>query len=270
MARLRFVKTATANDPWFVIDLYQKIVNECQSRVFSSSERGLTRRLIRRVRTLAERDFVGGRFLIPTAIRYDNQDISRYTVDKTCIFFSFPYFYIDKPEFRKHYRKKEDQHPPRTLLQSHYRLNKTKDRDEYQCISMLEKVDSTEQEKIEQGMPEWQKRKRRVCRRKTDEDLVYVPQLWGVIAGLGMWIPGPSVYWLTAVDTLITYGPIDDDMLRGPAMKISDHVPRPDNYQLSLVRIRFTYQGRHEDLIWPVIQCDSWFVSKEAELKGRV
>ena len=135
---------------------------------------------------------------------------------------------------------------------------------------MLEKVDSTEQEKIEQGMPEWQKRKRRVCRRKTGEDLVYVPQLWGVIAGLGMWILRPLVYWLTAVDTLITYGPIDDDMLRGSAMKISDHVPRPDNYQLSLVRIRFTYQGRDEDLIWPVIQCDSWFVSKEAEWKGRV
>ena len=267
LARLRFVKTATADVSWSITDLYQNTVNECQSQVFSSSERGLTRRLIRRVRTLAERDFVGGRFLNPTAIRYDNQDISRYTVDKTCIFFSFPYFYIDKPEFRKHFGKKEDQHPPRTLLQSHYRLNKTIDRDEYQCISMLEKVNSTEQEKLEQGMPEWQKRKRRVCRRKTAENLVYVPQLWGVIAGLGMWILRLSIYLLTAVDTLITYGPIDDAMLWGSAMKISD---QPDNYQLSLVRIRFTYQGRHEDLIWPIIQCDSWFVSKETELKRQV
>lgn len=262
---MRFVQTPTANVSGSSTYLYQNIVNECQSQVFSSSERGLTRRLIRRVRTLAERDFVGGRFLTPTAIRYDNQDISRYTVDKTCIFFSFPYFYIDKPEFRKHYRKKDDQHPPRTLLQSHYRLNKTIDRDEYQCISMLEKVNSTEQ-----GKPEWQKRKRWVGRRKTDENLVYVPQLWGVIAGLGTWILRLSIYRLTAVDTLITYGPIDDAMLRGSAMKISNYIPRPDNYQLSLVRIRFTYQGRHEDLIWPIIQCDSWFVSKNTTLKGQV
>ena len=218
-------------------------MNECQPQVSSGSERGLTRRLIQRVRTVAERDFVGGRFLTPTTIRYDNQDISRYTVDKTCIFFSFPYFNVARPEFRKHFRKTEDQHPPRTLLQSHYRLNKTIDRDEYQCISMLKEVNATEQ-----------------------ENLVYVPQLWGVIAGLGMWILRLSAYRLTAVDTLITYGPIDNATLRGSAMKIeTNYTPRPDNYQLSLVRIRFTYQGRHEDLIWPIIQCDSWFVSNETE-----
>ena len=236
-------------------------MNECQSQVFSGSERGLTRRLIQRVRTVAERDFVGGRFLTPTAIRYDNQDISRYTVDKTCIFFSFPYFNVNKPEFRKHFRKRENQHPPRTLLQSHYRLNKTTDRDEYQCISMLKNLNSTEQEK-----PEPEKRKRRGCRLQTITDLVYVPQLWGVIAGLGMWILRLSIYRLTAVDTLVTSGPIEDATLRGSAMKIAtDYTSRPDNYQLSLVRIRFTYQGRHEDLIWPIIQCDSWFVSNETE-----
>ena len=221
-------------------------MNECHG-----SERGLTRRLIQRVRTVAERDFVGGRFLNATAIRYDNQDISRYTVDKTCIFFSFPYFNVAKPELRKHFRKREDQHPPRTLLQSHYRLNKTIERDKFQCISMLKEVKSTEE-----------KRKSRVGRPKMVKDLVYVPQLWGVIAGLGMSISRLSIYWLTAVDTLVTNGPIDDAMLRGSAMKIeTNYTPRPDNYQLSLVRIRFTYQGRHEDLIWPIIQCDSWFVS---------
>ena len=156
-------------------------MNICQSQVFSGSERGLTRRLIQRVRADAERDFVGGRYLTPTAIRYDNQDISKYTVDRTCVFFSFPYFHVAKPEFRQHFRQKENRHPPRTLLQSHYRLNKTIDRDEYQCISLLEGVNSTEQQK-----PEQQKRKRLLCCSKTVEDLVYVPQLWGVIAGLGM------------------------------------------------------------------------------------
>ena len=268
LAHLRFVKTRHCHLSWSVTDLYQEIVNQCQSQVFSGNERGLTRRLIRRVRTLSERGFAGGRFLTPTAVRYDNQDISRYTVDKTCIFFSFPYFYIDGPEFRKYYKRMEDQHPPRTLLQSRYRLNKTKDRDAYQCISMLEKVNATKQGNLQQGEPEWQKRKRRVCRHKTVENLVYVPQFWGIIAGLGMWISRLSIYRLTPADTLITYGPINDAMLRGSAMKISNYTPRPDNYQLSLVRIRFTYQGRREDLIWPIIQCDSWFVSSETESKG--
>ena len=237
-------------------------MNECQSQVFSGSERGLTRLLIQRVRTATERDFVGGRFLTPTAIRFDNQDVSRYTVDKTWVFFSFPYFHIAKPEFRQHFRQKENQHPPRTLLQLHYRLNKTIDRDEYQCISMLKEVNSTKQEE-----PEREKRKRRGCRPKTVKEVVYVPQLWGVIAGLGMWILRLSISLLTAIDTLITYGSIDHYMLQGSAMKIeTDYTPRPEIYQLSLVRIRFTYQGRPEDLIWPIIQCDSWFVSNGTEL----
>ena len=126
---------------------------------------------------------------------------------------------------------------------------------------MLKDVKSTKQEK-----PEGKKQKRRGCRPKTIKDLVYVPQLWGVIAGLGMWILRLSISLLTAIDTLITYGPIDHDMLRFSAMKI--YTPRPDDYQLSLVRIRFKYQGRPEDLIWPIIQCDSWFVSNETDLRG--
>ena len=73
------------------------------------------------------------------------------------------------------------------------------------------------------------------------------------------------MYRLTAVDTLITYGPIDDAMLRGPAMTITNYIPRPDKYQLSLVRVRFTDQGRLEDLIWPIVPCDSWFVSNETK-----
>ena len=235
-------------------------MNECQSQVFSGKDRGPTGLLIQRVRTAAEKDFVGGRFLIPTSTRVDNQDLSRYTVDRTWVLFSFPHSYIAKAEFRQHFRQKENQHPPRTLLQSHYRLNKTIDRDEYQCISLLKEVNSTEQEE-----PEREKRKRRLCCPKAVEDLVYVPQLWGVIAGLGMCILRLLVYRLTAVDTFMTYGPIYDAMLRGPAMEITNYISRPDNYQLPLVRIRFTYQGRYEDLIWPILQCDSWFVSNETE-----
>ena len=62
-------------------------------------------------------------------------------------------------------------------------------------------------------------------------------------------------------DTLVSNGPIDEIALQGPAMTVADGITRPDGYALSLVRISFTYQNRREDLIYPVIHCDSWFVS---------
>lgn len=66
---------------------------------------------------------------------------------------------------------------------------------------------------------------------------------------------------LTLADALISNGPIDEFALQGPAMNISEAISRPIGYTLSLVRILFTYQHRREDLIYPIIQCDSWFVS---------
>ena len=60
----------------------KNLMHQCQSQGGSKSQRGLTRRLLKRVCNIAENDFVGGRFLTPVALRYDNQDVSRYTVDK--------------------------------------------------------------------------------------------------------------------------------------------------------------------------------------------
>ena len=156
------------------------LVHQCQSQGGSKSQRGLMRRLLKRVRNVAERDFVGGKFLTPVAVRYDNQDVSRYTVDKTCIFFSFPYFQIAKPGLRKHFGKGDPRHPPRTLLQSHYRLNKTVDRDEDQCISLLRNgtIASLINAPYE-GKRSWSSR--------TVDSLVFVPQFWGIIDGLGLY-----------------------------------------------------------------------------------
>ena len=134
------------------------------------------------MRKIAERDFVGGRFLTNMALRYDNQDVSRYTVDKTCIFFSFPYFLVAKPNMRKHFDKDDLRHPARTILQSRYRLNKTVDRDEDQCISLL--GHSTTASLI--NGPD---RNKRFWSRRAIEDLVFVPQFWGIIDGLGVLIP---------------------------------------------------------------------------------
>ena len=159
--------------------MQKKLVNECQFQTPAGGERGLTRRLIKRVRILAEREFVGGKFLTPLALRYDNQDVSRYTVDKTCIFFSFPYFLVAKPSLRKHFGKDDPQHPVRTLLQSHYRLNKTLDRDSDQSISLLKggtiatSINASDGGRQSQSM-------------LAVEDLVFVPQVWGIIDGLGM------------------------------------------------------------------------------------
>lgn len=73
---------------------------------------------------------------------------------------------------------------------------------------------------------------------------------------------GQALYTgLTLADTLISNGPIDGVALQGPAMNIAETISRPIGYTLSLIRILFTYQNRREDLIYPIIQCDSWFVS---------
>lgn len=154
------------------------LVNECQSQGRTVSEQGLTRRLLKRVRNVAEREFVGGRFLTPLALRYDNQDDSRYNVDKTCIFFSFPFFLITNLEFRKHFEKDNLEHPARTLLQSHYRLNRTVDRDQDQCISRLKSgAIATSINVSDNG--------RQGRSRPAIKDLIFVPQLWGIIDGLG-------------------------------------------------------------------------------------
>ena len=62
-------------------------------------------------------------------------------------------------------------------------------------------------------------------------------------------------------DTLISSGPIDEVALKSSVIKFTESTPQPMTHCLSFVRILFEYQNRQEDLIYPVIQCDSWFVS---------
>lgn len=62
-------------------------------------------------------------------------------------------------------------------------------------------------------------------------------------------------------DTMITSGPLNNRSLLGSAIKIKNHKPPPTEYQLTLVRILFYCQSRLEDLMFPISQCNSWFVS---------
>lgn len=138
---------------------------------------------------------------------------------------------------RTYYARGDPLHPLRTILQSHYRLNKTVDRDEDQCITLVK--DGT----LASSILASEKPKRFWSSREID-DLIFVPQLWGIIDGL---------------DTLISSGPIEEGVLKNSTIAIDQSIPPPGGHTLSLVRILFQYQNRQEDLIYPVIQCDSWF-----------
>ena len=144
------------------------------------SEIGLTKRLINRIRVDSERSFVNGNFLIPTAIRYDMLDDSRYNKDRCSIFLGFPYFAVKKQEEEKlgAFSKGARQHPARTLLQSRYRLNKTTKRDESQCITELSG------DKLKSCIEAPPDATEHLTRKKVEE-LIYVPQLWTLIIGLG-------------------------------------------------------------------------------------
>lgn len=166
-----------ATNPTKVI---KEAIKECENHLLSKAEIDLTRRLLKRLRKVAEKPFVGGSYLTPLALRYDDQDVSRYTVDKTCIFFSFPYLAMAALDFRKPFPKGRHEHPPRTLLQSHYRLNNTTDQDPFQCINLLKGHEVRAHVKTLD-----EEDKSRLLAKKSQQ-LLYVPQFWGIIVGLGM------------------------------------------------------------------------------------
>ena len=143
------------------------------------SEIGLTKRLINRVRLISERSFVHGSFLNPTSIRYDMLDDSIYNKDKCSIFLGFPYFAVKKPDEKlSAFSKGAPQHPARTLLQSRYRLNKTTKRDESQCITEL---NGDQLISCIKALPQATAH----LTHKKVEEIIYVPQLWTLIIGLG-------------------------------------------------------------------------------------
>lgn len=158
----------------------KEAIKECENRLLSKDEVDLTRRVLKRLRTVAERPFAGGKYLTPLALRYDNQDVSRYTVDKTCIFFNFPYLAMATSDFREHFPRGHYEHPARTLLQSHYRLNNTTDRDKFQCLRLLE------DHKVRSCVNDSDEYDRCSTLGKKAQLLLYVPQFWGIIVGLGI------------------------------------------------------------------------------------
>ena len=124
-----------------------------------------------------------GTILTPVALQNDNQEFSQYTDDKTFVFLSFLYSLVVKSNFWKDFHKSDFWHSPRTILQSHYRLNKIIDRDEDPYISLLRRGSIAAL--ISESRKTTQTRPSRTIRR-----LVFVPQLWGIIDVLGELMEG--------------------------------------------------------------------------------
>jgi hypothetical protein len=87
-----------------------------------------------------ERDFVGGKFLLPTAVRYDGRSKATTEPVKPCTFFNFPYLSLEEHRVgacQDCQSAGPKDHPKRTLLQSRYRLERTSDKDEEQSVTTL-------------------------------------------------------------------------------------------------------------------------------------
>ena len=215
----------------------QDLVSSAKVQGLQDSEIGLTRRLLERVRKKAERSFVDGKFLAPLALRYDLLDHSKYSSDKSSIFVAFPYFALDKMRQKKTLIKERPDHPPRTLLQSRYRLNDTSEEDNSQCVRMLKpnvlRQCVTAPKDVTSQLSHF-----------ANDQVFYVPQLWSLILGL---------------DRMITVGTISDTGLQGRSIQIDKPKPPAKSNQCSLIRVHFIVQGAQECLTFPREQCASWF-----------
>ena len=243
-------------DKHITLDKLLDEVRECRAHGLTETEYGLTKRLKAKLETISERNFVGGRYLEPLTLRYDSQDVSKYSVDKTCIFFTFPYLCAAPKSLRQYKEAGDPAHPARTLLQSHYHLIKTTDRDNHQCITWLQPGklrkyitavgrDSTSGQSpnawsfmgLRSGWKQWHSL-------DNPEELFYVPQYWGLIVGL---------------DNLITSSTCGDEDLRGGRIDLTRDAINDRATSFSLLRILFYRNHCLEELVFPLDQCDSYF-----------
>jgi hypothetical protein len=206
-----------------------------------SGVKDLTRRLLKRVWATDERDFIGGKFLIPGATRYDGQ--SKNDDEKPCTFFNFPYFSVERPHTKTQPHVQPAggnlEHPVRTLLQSRYRLEATDARDQDQSITKL-----TRREVNTCIRPSSNYARQDVNNKS--KPIIHVPQLWCLsLSG----------------DVMVTSGCISETDLRGSSV-----MTRETNVRMPqagpgppLVRILLEHSGKQQPFLYPTDQCDWWF-----------
>ncbi|KAG8526323.1 uncharacterized protein KY384_000316 [Bacidia gigantensis] len=106
--------------------------NEALGMIADPEYRSLVGQLLRRVQKTSEKSFAHGRFLKPTTAVSNARDRS-----KRVTFFSLPYFSVE-PQRTYNFDKHFPGHPVRSLMQSMYRLESTRQRDSTQIISQKE------------------------------------------------------------------------------------------------------------------------------------
>ncbi|KAL8787731.1 MAG: hypothetical protein Q9213_002051 [Squamulea squamosa] len=176
------------------LDEMNNLIARLKTAGLDESMVGLSKRLLNRVRLVMQRDFVHGRFLTPQVLRYDLNNGSKYSHDRCCMFVSFPYFALDEARKQSIIKKGDARHPVRTLLQSRCRLNETTDKDESQCVRMVGAS------ALRSCIREASSKDLERLTRKTNTELIYVPQMWAVILGQDHILTGhvlSDVTWAT-------------------------------------------------------------------------
>ena len=207
-----------------------------------SGVKDLTRRLLKRVWATDERDFIGGKFLVPGATRYNGQ--SKNDDEKPCTFFNFPYFSVERPHTRTQPQVQPTggnlEHPVRTLLQSRYRLEATDARDQDQSITKL-----TRREVNTCIRPSSNYAGQDINNNKS-KPIIHIPQLWCLsLSG----------------DVMVTSGCISETDLQGSSVMTREtkvQTPQPGRGP-PLVRILLDHSGKQHPFLYPTDQCDWWF-----------
>lgn len=222
-----------ANCEYLGVEMLKGLVEGYKLQGLQASEVGLTQRLLERVRLVAEKKFIGGNFLKPLTLRYDMVDELGYSADESCLFLSFPYFALCTEEVHPVLSKSTEVHPKRTLLQSRYRLNDTREDDKFQSIRGLKKeaMKSCFDGDTGEGY------------QSQFHKLIYVPQMWALIMGVGK---------------IITAGPISDPAFQGRSLTFKDSATQHGSKSCSFVRISFGNWGKSEELMYPIEQCSCW------------
>jgi hypothetical protein len=214
---------------------------------------------LKRVRASDERSFIGGKFLIPTAIRYDGQCKASNETVRPCTFLNFPYISLERHDLQACNDCKSsssDGHPKRTLLQSRYRLEKTISRDSSQSVTTLSLEEikkcvtaSTKDNILNPSYP--------------TKPILHVPQMWFASLSGGWWHDQRRRLLLISTDVMITNGPLTEKQLRSSVVKIQNTATSRPNSRLgpALVRIILDQSGKDQKFTYPVDQCDWWFVS---------